>query len=145
MDPIISPSFIYLLHVIQIAYGIIAIFMAASCTIMIVLIIMFFTGSADLNIIFFGDEAEKERKFRSLKRGLKLSIVTSTILVLLLVFVPTKDTLIGMYIAKQITPQNIEKAVKTGIDIKASIKADIIDIIRTINIPDTVYVSRKEE
>lgn len=48
-------------------------------------------------------------------------------------FFPSKQTIIQMYCASQVTPNNIEKVVDVGTGVKNTLKKDLIEIIRAIN------------
>ena len=108
--PIILPVFFYLLQVLDELKLVTIIFFSLSVAIaFIIAIVEFYT--------FLDDE---ESKIISLfSKWLKRSLVATIISLVLLVFLPTKKTIIAMVIAKNITPQNIENAqnvIKSSID-----------------------------
>ena len=67
--------------------------------------------------------------------GLRLSkkILPCVVFFLLLVIlIPSKNTVITMYVADKITWNNIEKTVEIGANVKETIKKDVIDILSVL-------------
>jgi len=75
-------------------------------------------------------------------KGKKAKRITISLLVvficslLLSMFMPTKETMYSMLVAKTITYEKVSKAVSIGKDVKETIKQDILDIIKEINKKD---------
>ena len=53
-------------------------------------------------------------------------------LIILSIFLPTRNTLIAMIVAQNITSNNVSKALQVGKDFKGELKKDVIDIINSI-------------
>jgi ABC-type sulfate transport system permease component len=121
MEPIISPWLIYLLGFIE---NLIITFTGGVIILGLGLIILVFfkvLGTMDddedlLNVV---------NKFRWAKW-------LFGIFLFLAIITPSRNTIIGMMVAQQITPKNIESAIKTGKDFKNEIKKDVIDIIQSV-------------
>jgi len=122
MEPIINPWVIYILGVVDSLHTFIDI---AMITMVIVAVVMFF--------MMFIDEFETIGKHwqKTLKYVIRYIILFLTF-VILMIFIPTKNTIIGMIVANNITHNNIDSAVKTGKKIKDEVKKDVIDIIQAI-------------
>ena len=92
MEPIINPWVIYALPLVD---TIIAVLSVVSMFAMAVLIILYiddvFNKSMDIKIV-------------------KVAWVVFIISTLLAIFIPSKETLIAMYIANQVTPDNLSHA-----------------------------------
>lgn len=118
MEPIISPWLIYLLGVMD---G-----LKETLTIISIVIGIGFVFWLIIYIIFIMDGNKDE-----LERVKRFSFCPYVFAVLLIITIllPSKNTLIGMIIAQQITPNNVSSAIKTGKDFKNELKKDVIDII----------------
>jgi hypothetical protein len=128
MEHIISPWFIYLLHLVGGLVGgftVIAIFIGIA---LFVCGIYFMEELIDLN------SDDKERL--SFKRWVRRLITAGIISLLLAIFIPSKTTLIGMFVANKVTYNNVEKAIEAGKNVKEELKKDIIDIIEAIQKED---------
>jgi hypothetical protein len=60
------------------------------------------------------------------------SVVLTTVFFFLSIFIPSRNTMIQMFIAKNITYDRVEKIAEESMDIKESIKQDVIDIIQAV-------------
>jgi len=122
MQPIVSPWFIYSLGIVQgIKDMAIAFSVLAGLTLFALSI---------ASIFLWIDEEEDD-----VKKILKIMKISGTILLiclLLAIFVPSKDTLIAMYVADKLTYNTTEKILETGKDLKQELKKDIIEIIKSI-------------
>lgn len=107
MDPIISPMWIYLIHVANTIYGISIVVLCVSTAIAFGLLI---GGAIDL---------EEERK--TTYKRLKICAVFIIVSLLVLVFVPDKKTMYAMLAASMITPDNISGVEEHVIDLIAKI------------------------
>lgn len=126
MEPIISPWLIYLLGVsdpITFYCGMMA----------------FLSGVAIILYIFFScvehtfyHDSSKEAWKRIKPKLARWSISLFIIFGLINIIAPSRTTLISMIIAQNITPVNVEKALKTGKDFKDELKKDVIDIIQSV-------------
>ena len=124
MEPIISPWFIYLLGIIDATKAVFWTFGILGMIALMVLLVIHIVEKAM-------DEMSDEGK-KGILTGLRASLVMS-LLLLPAIFVPSKNTIIAMYVADNITPNNVEKALEVGQDFKNEIKKDIIDLIDGIN------------
>jgi len=123
MTPIISPWFIYLLSIVNliktffILFAIIAgIGMAAG----------FFSWS----LCATGNDEYEE--LESSKKLAKISTPLFILFLTLAIFIPSRNTLIGIYVTKHITTNNIKKGLEIGRVAKEEIKKDVIDLINAI-------------
>lgn len=96
MNPIIDPSFIYLLQLIE------GLHIFAICAMPFSLVYLL------ISVIFIAvDDSMGEDLVASLKKYQKISIIIAIIATLILIFVPSKETLIAMTAAKATTPDNL--------------------------------------
>ncbi len=123
MEPIISPWIIYLLSFVSKLQGVLFV-LATMCGLGVVIHIITVVWKAALET---GDRDYKMVSRMAAK--LKLFSIFFVIIVVSLVIIPSKNTLIGMMIAKNVTSVNIEKALETGKNFKDEIKKDVIEII----------------
>ena len=124
MEPIISPWFIYFLSVVNSLQVVCAI-----VGIIGVILWIIFMGVAWSNLAEYGKDDDDYKRFRRLAKPiLPVWIIT----LFLAIFVPTKNTLIGMYVADKLTYDIAEKIIDAGKDVKNELKKDVIDIIESI-------------
>ena len=105
MNYIINPSWFYWLGVVEsMRYFMIAAFIISIATIIVAIVIV----PVDIRMIReFPDMSDDERKtVQFFTKALKIAIVALVISGLILMFVPSKETLIEMMIAKQATYEN---------------------------------------
>ena len=126
MEPIVSPWFIYFLSLVD---SIICLLVTTAILSAIALLIYYIgfgmtAGSYSQN--------ERERWVNGWKGKAKLLWILIVVCVPLSVFIPSKNTLIAMYVADNITPNNVEKALEVGKDFKEEIKKDIFELIEAI-------------
>lgn len=96
MNPIIDPSFIYLLQLIK------------GLRIFSICAMSFALGYLLMSGIYLAVDISIENNLAtSLKKYQKISIIITIITTLILIFVPSKETLIAMTAAKAITPDNL--------------------------------------
>jgi len=81
------------------------------------------------------DDDKKDEIISGVKWGRRIAIIC-LITFIIGTIMPTRDTMIKMYIAKQITPNVLRKVRNTTMDLRDTIKKDIIDIITAINTKD---------
>jgi len=119
-NPIISPLFVYLLQIIPLVRYYILIPSAISGVIALIsLLYNWFEDYYDGSSTFSIDKIVK-------------AFIISMMLVLLSITIPTRDTMIQMYITKQITPNMLHKVRNTTVDVKDELKRDVLDIINAI-------------
>lgn len=120
MEPIISPWLVYLISILTPIKG-----FFATATIILLAIIFF--------IILFNFIEEDsmariyDNKTKKLDSSFKKLIILTVISSILAVLVPTKETVVAMYIANMITPDNLNLAN----DIFKSNLKDYLDIINS--------------
>ena len=119
MEPIVNPWLIYFASIVEQLRT----FFNAITYIVVVLDIIIVMGtfveSDDAIAVFYNREEKKIRPF------IKLLIVLSIICPLLVIFIPSKETIIAMYIANMVTPDNLNIANEV---FKSNLK-DYADII----------------
>lgn len=119
MEPIVNP---WLIYFASIAEQLRTFFNAITYIVVILDIIIVmgtFVESDDAIAVFYNREEKKIRPF------IKLLIVLSIIYPLLVIFIPSKETIIAMYIANMVTPDNLNIANEV---FKSNLK-DYADII----------------
>ncbi len=123
MESIISPWFVYFVSLVDSLSNVITFFAVIAGLIAVIYI----TG------IMVNRGEENEDAIEQWKRGWgKIGIATivlSIILIPLAVFMPTKNTLIAMYVANEVTYDRVEKAGEIAKDVKDEIKKDFMDIL----------------
>lgn len=119
MEPIVSPWFIYCISVIEHLRAFIGAVAFVAVILDICIIVGAFIETDDFVSVFYNREENKIKPF------IKLLIVVSIIFPLLSVFIPTKETIIAMYVANMITPDNLNFANEV---FKNNLK-DYVDII----------------
>lgn len=119
MEPIVNPWLIYFASIVEQLRT----FFNAITYIVVVLDIIIVMGtfveSDDAIAVFYNREKKKIRPF------IKLLIVLSIICPLLVIFIPSKETIIAMYIANMVTQDNLNIANEV---FKSNLK-DYADII----------------
>lgn len=98
MEPIISPVWIYLIHMFNTVYG-------ASIFILFVSVFMMAMSPliADSAIVFGNEEEEKKVTLKIIK----VCAVVAVTCIILLILIPDKKTMYAMIAASMITPDNI--------------------------------------
>ena len=118
MNYIINPSWFYWLGVVEsMRYFMIAAFIISIAVIIVAIVIV----PVDMRMIReFPDISNDERKtVQFFTKALKIAIAVLVISGLILIFVPSKETIIGMMIAKQATYENATwtvDALKSAVD-----------------------------
>lgn len=113
MQPIINPLFIYLLSTIE-----------TLRKAMFVFILIGMAACILFGLILFEEYNNSEMK--SIHTIFKRATITTTILAVLYIFIPDKNTLIAMYATKYITVDNIKYGKEIVVD---SIK-EIVEIVK---------------
>lgn len=119
MEPIVNPWLIYFASIVE---QLRTFFNAITFIVMatdIIITMGAFVESDDAIAVFYNREEKKIRPF------IKLLIVLSIICPLLVIFIPSKETIIAMYIANMVTPDNLNIANEV---FKSNLK-DYADII----------------
>lgn len=110
MNPIIPPSWIYLIHVANTIYDLSIFVLMVSIVILLL-----------LGIGFAMDPPDSEKIKKYVIKALKICAVTIIVSVLVLVLVPDKKTMYAMIAASMITPDNISGVEEHVIDIITNI------------------------
>lgn len=100
MEYYINPMWFYWLHVIESLRGVCIGLLIISVVVIVVMGVEIYDDS--------DADTEKARK-----RIIKFFCGVLIISTLILVFVPTKETMIEMMIARQVTPQNVEAGIES--------------------------------
>ena len=119
MEPIVNPWLIYLASIVENLRTFFGTISFIVFVLDVIIIMGIFIEGDDAIDVFYNQE---EKKIKSIS---KLLIALSIICPLLSVFIPTKETIIAMYIANIITPDNLNIANEI---FKNNLK-DYIDII----------------
>lgn len=119
MEPIVSPWLIYFVSTIENLRGFFgAVTFIVLVTDIIIAMGIFIEGDDAINVFY----NQEEKKIKSIS---KLLIALSIICPLLVIFIPSKEIIITMYIANMITPDNLNLANEV---FKSNLK-DYLDII----------------
>jgi hypothetical protein len=123
---IVSPWFIYLLNVVD---GILT--AITPLTIITGLVTLIYWMGVSINRGIRDDEALRDWQAAW---GWKGVLVTTLFIfgMCTQIFVPSKDTLIQMYVAREVTYERVGKLAEAGKSLKEEIKVDILDIIREV-------------
>ena len=124
MEPIVSPWFIYLLLLVN---NVICLCVLATILAFVALLIYYIGWGMATD---YGDD--RESWVAGWGKKVKMSWIIMIVGFILATFIPTKDTIIAMYVADNITPNNVEKALEVGKDFKDEIKKDIFELIEAI-------------
>ena len=118
MEPIINPMFFYWLSVVDNLRGISIGFMISSLIVLVILGVVY--------ICSIGTDFLDENGKKAFKTIMIFSIIICILFSILLIFVPSKDTLIEMVIAQNLTTNNIE----AGIEAVKGVTDYIIEAIK---------------
>ena len=119
MEPIVSPWLIYFVSIIENLHDFFEAVTFIVMAIDIIIVMGAFIESDDAIAVFYNCEDKKIKPF------IKLLIALTVICPLLVIFIPSKETIITMYIANMITPDNLNLANEI---FKSNLK-DYMDII----------------
>jgi len=126
MEPIISPWFVYALQVVDTLRDVFQVFY----------IFLFFPAVGALVGSFImlidADDYEKKLSKELRKFGIKF-FIASIIFIFLYMFTPSRNTLIGMYVAQNVTSEAVSETLQSGRAIKDEIKRDILDILQQLD------------
>lgn len=119
MEPIVNPWLIYLVSIVEHLRDFFNVITFVVCTLDIIIVVGVFVEADDAIAIFYNREEKKTKLL------VKLLIVATIVFPLLTIFIPTKETIIAMYVANMVTPDNLSI---TNEIFKSNLK-DYIDII----------------
>nr|DAR70605.1 MAG TPA: hypothetical protein [Caudoviricetes sp.] len=119
MEPIVNPWLIYLVSIVEHLRNFFNAITFVVCALDILIVMGTFIESDDAIAVFYNREEKKIKPF------IKLLIALTIICPLLVIFIPSKETIIAMYIANMITPDNLNFANEV---FKSNLK-DYMDII----------------
>jgi Na+/melibiose symporter-like transporter len=119
MEPIIDPMFFYWIDVCG------GVKLAAEATLILVVI------GTIMSAVFYATplDDDMQRWASRMFKWCLLAVVATTSVV---IFTPTRQTLILMQVAKNITPDNVQSLKQLTGDVRESVKADIIDIMEAV-------------
>lgn len=124
MEPIVNPWLIYFASIVEHLRAFFNAITFIVVAIDIIIVMCAFVESDDAIAIFYNREEKKIKPF------IKLLIALTIICPLLVIFIPSKETIIAMYIANMVTPDNLNIANEV---FKSNLK-DYADIIfKTLN------------
>jgi len=130
MTPIVSPWFIYFLGVIDSINAVLAFVAIISglATLGFIIGTMVMKAEAEGE---YGDKDDKkwEEYWRKLR---KICLPIFLITLMLGIAIPSKNTLIAMYVTGFVTTDNVTKAIEAGGNFKDGVKKDIIEIIEAM-------------
>ena len=121
MQPIISPSIFYWFEIISNLKIFLSILFGLSCVGLVFCIVSF--------IAMLVEEELETHTGKIIKKLCKFCTITTSIFGLLSIFIPSKETLMTMIVAKYVTPNNITAV---GGTIEESISSIATEIIRVV-------------
>ena len=125
MEPIVSPWLVYVLGIID------------DVKLVIVVAAIIVTGvMLSLGVVWFMELESYKSNKDELEQRKKMCIKTLVIAIcvwLLSIFIPTRNTLIGMLVAENITYSRVDRTIQTGKQLHQTIKRDILDLIDKLN------------
>jgi len=130
MEPIISPWLVYLLGVVN---GVSTTFVTIAVISGVILAILLLAGVIQIMIgLDYGEEDEDYIRGKACISAVKKHVWVFIVTLFLAVIIPSRNTIIGMIAAKNITRDNIASVIKAGKSVKDEIKSDIADIIKML-------------
>ena len=135
MEPLIDPWMVYLINTIK---GVNAILITTTVVLIATLLIFWITYlfksmNGDYEMLTEEELKERANKWKKGWKHLKLLHISAILFLIISLFTPSRNTLLEMYVANQITSNTINSIIKTGKNVKETLKQDIIDIIKEIN------------
>ena len=125
MESIISPWFVYLLSLVDN----LGVFFCTFASIIGTALTIYIIGKIVTEVNGYNVDDWK-LGWKKVKVG--TLIVIFWVFLILGMFLPTRNTLIAMYVADKMTYAKVEKVVKITEDIKGQLKKDVMDIIGAI-------------
>lgn len=120
MECLINPWYVYLIGIVEPIREVAATFSfigtVASC------VFLFIYLCCD----------EDDREYKKTLRILKLSLFITIPNILMLILIPSKETLIQMYVASLTTPENLQTIKDLGESLTAFLKGNLLDIIKEV-------------
>ena len=121
MEPIISPSIFYWFEIISNLKILLSILFGLSCVGLVFCIVSF--------IAILVEEELETHTGKIIKKLCKFCTIITSIFGLLSIFIPSKETLMTMIVAKYVTPDNITAV---GGTIEESVSSIATEIIRVV-------------
>ena len=122
MEPIISPSIFYWFEIISNLKIFLSILFGLSCVGLVFCIVSF--------IAMLVEEELETHTGKVIKKLCKFCTIITSIFGLLSIFIPSKETLMTMIVAKYVTPDNITAV---GGTIEESVSSIATEIIRVVD------------
>lgn len=123
MQPIISPSIFYWFEIISNLKILLSILFGLSCVGLVFCIVSF--------IAMLVEEELETHTGKIIKKLCKFCTIITSIFGLLSIFIPSKETLMTMIVAKYVTPDNITAVGGTIEESVSSIATEIIRVVET--------------
>ena len=115
MEPIISPVWIYLIHLSNTIY-------TAAAVLDVIVVIAWIAMFMYKDCEFFGDpDPSEEKRIRSINKAMKRCVIVMIICSIILIVVPDQKTMYQMLAASLITPDNI-----------SAVEEHVIELIKQI-------------
>jgi len=130
MTPIVSPSLIYLIGVLDTFNTIVFLIEIITGVLAFagLLIMLIYTAENASLVGKLGDDEE----YRVLRKYVRKLFAILALALFIDLAAPSKTTVIQMMVAKNITYERVDKIIKAGKNVKEELKKDVIDIIREI-------------
>ena len=125
MQPIISPSIFYWFEIISNLKIFLSILFGLSCVGLVFCIVSF--------IAMLVEEELETHTGKIIKKLCKFCTIITSIFGLLFIFIPSKETLMTMIVAKYVTPDNITAVGGTIEESVSSIATEIIRVVEAAN------------
>ena len=125
MQPIISPSIFYWFEIISNLKIFLSILFGLSCVGLVFCIVSF--------IAMLVEEELETHTGKIIKKLCKFCTIITSIFGLLSIFIPSKETLMTMIVAKYVTPDNITAVGGTIEESVSSIATEIIRVVEAAN------------
>lgn len=122
MNPIISPVWVYFIHLSSTIYNL-AITVGVLAIIALLMLFLY-------RIEFDSDDQDDEKYVGHINKYIKICVIVMVICTIILVFIPDEKTMYAMMAASMITPDNI-----------SAVEEHIIDLIKEI--ANAVYNAKK--
>ena len=124
MDYIVSPWLVYLMAVCQ-----------SVCVADTIIFVLSCIGLVGVGLMWLNDTMEyndREKRNNRTIKGMWIFVPIALFSLIIGIFLPDKQTIIQMLVAKNLTYTNAGKIVTEGKNIKDELKKDVIDIILAV-------------
>ncbi len=129
MEPIINPLWIYFINVLENVKPLLITLLVLTGGVLAVFMMWYLMTSG-------GRYSDEEQMIRPFKKTAKICLIVSIVSMIIIIFIPAKETMYTMMALEQMTPDNISTIGKTG--------ENIVDYI-TDKIDQVVNGDKKEK